>query len=155
MIEALRSWLTGIVAATVLVSVAESIIPEGSIRKIARFTGGLALLLVILQPLLQIQPEEFSLDFSRWEAEIQSQQADYEAENEKNLRTIIQEKTEAYISDKADELGVRCTPSVKVEGDDPPCPTELTLSGETSEELAGYIEQELGIPREKQTWKGT
>ena len=97
MIEALRSWLTGIVAATVLVSVAESIIPEGSIRKIARFTGGLALLLVILQPLLQIQPEEFSLDFSRWEAEIQSQQADYEAENEKNLRTIIQEKTEAYI----------------------------------------------------------
>ena len=31
MIEALRSWLTGIVAATVLVSVAESIIPEGSI----------------------------------------------------------------------------------------------------------------------------
>lgn len=155
MIEMLRSWLTGIVAAAVLISVANSMIQKGALRSIVRFTGGIALMLVIFQPLLRIQPQDLTFGFARWETEIQDQQEAYTEENEKLLRTIIQEKTEAYISDKADELGVSCVPSVKVEGDQPPCPVAVTLTGAYSEELSDCIAQDLGIPREKQTWKGT
>ena len=44
MIAAVREWLTSVVAVTLLLTVAQTLIPEGNIRKIAAFTGGLALL---------------------------------------------------------------------------------------------------------------
>ena len=51
---ALREWLTSLVAVSMLLSVAQTLVPEGSIRKIASFTGGLILLVVLLRPLLEI-----------------------------------------------------------------------------------------------------
>ena len=52
MIGAVRVWLTSIVMVTLLLSVAQTLIPEGTIRKIAGFTGGLILLVALLRPVL-------------------------------------------------------------------------------------------------------
>ncbi len=40
MLELIRHWLVGITCAAMLVALAESLIPAGSIRRIARLTGG-------------------------------------------------------------------------------------------------------------------
>ena len=50
MLELIRHWLVGITCAAMLVALAESLIPAGSIRRIARLTGGLVLLAAILNP---------------------------------------------------------------------------------------------------------
>ena len=48
MMEAVRAWLTSVVLVSVLLSAAQSLIPPGTVRKAAGFTGGLILLLVLL-----------------------------------------------------------------------------------------------------------
>ena len=52
MMEAVRAWLTSVVLVSVLLSAAQSLIPPGTVRKAAGFTGGLILLLVLLLWLL-------------------------------------------------------------------------------------------------------
>ena len=62
MVAALREWVTSVVLVTLLLSVAQTLIPEGSIRKIAVFTGGLILLTALLQPVLGADLSRLDLD---------------------------------------------------------------------------------------------
>ena len=41
----LRQWLLGVVSCAFLVSLLDQLTPEGSVRKLARFSGGLVLIL--------------------------------------------------------------------------------------------------------------
>ena len=106
MIEALRSWLTAILATAVLLSVAEKLIPEGSVRKIASMTGGLLLLTVLVRPITSLRPDSFSLDMGDYSRAVQERQAELQAENENALSELIAERTAAYISDKSASLGI-------------------------------------------------
>ena len=47
----LRQWLLGVVSCAFLVSLLDQLTPEGSVRKLARFSGGLVLILCMLRPL--------------------------------------------------------------------------------------------------------
>ncbi|MDO4314814.1 MAG: stage III sporulation protein AF [Oscillospiraceae bacterium] len=154
MIGAVREWLTSIVVVTLLLSVAQTLIPEGSIRKIAAFTGGLILLAALLQPVLGTDLERLRLDFGDYERAVAQRQAELEVAGKEALVELIEERTAAYISDKADALGLRVEARVETEtGDDGvPVPVSVRLDGPRSEELASYIEGELGIPRERQVW---
>ena len=46
----LRQWLLGVVSCAFLVSLLDQLTPEGSVRKLARFSGGLVLILCMLRP---------------------------------------------------------------------------------------------------------
>ena len=52
MMAAVREWLETVVLVTMLLALVESMIPEGAIRRIAGFTGGVILLIALLRPLL-------------------------------------------------------------------------------------------------------
>lgn len=157
MIEAARSWLTAVAAAAFLVSLSQSLIPEGTVRKIAGFAGGLALLLVMVRPLLGADFDHLDLRYEDYAGEIQQRQTELEAQSDQTLEELIQEKTEAYILDKAAALGVECTVRVLVEpGEDgTPIPSGAELTGQKSDALADYMEQELGIPKERQVYHET
>ena len=154
MIAALRSWLTAILATAVLLSVAEKLIPEGSVRKIASMTGGLLLLTVLVRPITSLRPDSFSLDMGDYSQAVQERQAELQAENENALSELIAERTAAYISDKANTLGlsVKARVETKTGEDGVPVPFSVRLKGQRSGELASYIEGELGIPQERQVW---
>ena len=156
MIAALREWLLAVVTVTLLLSVAQTIIPEGSIRKISSFTGGLILLAVLLQPVLSTDIGRLRLDFSDYTDAIEERQEELESAQEEEMAAIIAEKTQAYILDKADALGLELTVRVQTQpGEDGvPCPAAVEVDGPRSEELAAYMEQELGIPEERQVWNG-
>ncbi len=157
MIEAVRSWLTAVAAAAFLVSLSQSLIPEGTVRKIASFTGGLILLLVMVKPLLGADFERLDLRYEDYAADIQKRQVELQSESDQTLGELIAEKTAAYILDKAAVLGVTCTVRVLVEpGEDgTPVPVSAELTGQKSEALADYMEQELGIPKERQVYHET
>ena len=55
MIGAVRSWLTSIAAVTLILTVSQTLVPEGTLRKITGFTGGLLLLAALLQPALKTE----------------------------------------------------------------------------------------------------
>jgi stage III sporulation protein AF len=157
MIEAARSWLTAVVAAAFLVSLSQSLIPEGTVRKIAGLAGGLALLLVMVKPLLGADFDQLDLRYEDYAGEIQQRQTELQEQSDQTLEELIQEKTEAYILDKAAELGVECTVRVLVEpGEDgTPIPSGAELTGQKSDALADYMEQKLGIPKERQVYHET
>ena len=151
---ALREWLTSLVAVSMLLSVAQNLVPEGSIRKIASFTGGLILLVVLLRPLLGADLSRLDLHLEDYERAIGQRQEELGAAGEAELAGIIEERTAAYISDKADTLGlaVKVQVETKPAGDGVPVPWRAELWGPRSPALATYMEEELGIPGERQVW---
>lgn len=154
MIGAVRAWLTSIVMVTLLLSVAQTLIPEGTIRKIAGFTGGLILLLALLRPVLGADLERLHLDLGDYERAIEERQEELASAGNTELKALIESQTAAYISDKAKALGLEVTVRVEAEAgaDGIPVPAVADIQGARSEELASYMEQELGIPRERQSW---
>ena len=154
MIAAVREWLTSVVAVTLLLTVAQTLIPEGNIRKIAAFTGGLALLAALLQPVLRTDLSRLELDLDTYSQAVQERQEELELAKEEELASVIASRTEAYILDKATQLGQSVTVRGETEAgaEGVPLPSAAEVRGRWSEELAAYMERDLGIPRERQVW---
>ena len=119
-----------------------------------RLVSGLLLALAILRPLagknwegLEVPAGNFSLQ-SREQAEI------YRKNQQEALSAIIEEKTEAYILDKANRLGLDCTVRVTAAAGESgiPLPSSVTVRGAYSPALAKCMEEEVGIPAQNQTW---
>ena len=153
MMAAAREWLCAVVAVTLLLAAAQTLIPEGAIRKIASFVGGLILLVTLLWPVLGADLERLNWDLDPYRAAIEDRRAELEAAGGAELEAVIAEETAAYISDKADALGLAVTARVQVRTRAGlPVPWAAELTGRRSEELAAWIEEELGIPRGRQDW---
>ena len=153
MIGAVRSWITSIAAVTLLLTVVQALVPEGTLKKITSFTGGLLLLAVLLQPVLRTDLGRLRLDFSDYENAIGDRTAELESAGKEELAALIAGRTAAYISDKADALGVRVRVRVETEEREGiPIPVSAELEGPWSAELSVWIEAELGIPAERQVW---
>lgn len=156
MIDAVRSWLTAVIAASFLIAAAQSLVPEGTLRKIAGFAGGLALVLTLARPLLGADFQKLDLNYDRYAGEIRQRQGELQAQSDRAMGELIAEKTEAYILDKAGELGLDVTVRVLTEPGENglPVPAGAELAGQQSQALAEYMERELGIPRERQVYHG-
>ena len=144
MMEAVRAWLTSVVLVSVLLSAAQSLIPPGTVRKAAGFTGGLILLLVLLRPVLGADLEHLELDFDHYQAAVEERQEELADTQTEAMASIIAEQTEAYI------LTVRV--ETRTEGNGIPVPWSAELTGSWSQALASALETELGIPAERQVW---
>ena len=91
-----------------------------------------------------------------YEAAIQDRQQELEENGKTELAKLIEERTAAYISDKAAGLGLTVTVRVETEpgADGTPLPERVYLEGTKSEELSHWLAEELGIPAERQVWNG-
>ena len=152
---AFRQWLFSIVAAAIVISVANALIPKGAVRSAVRCVSGLTLLMVLCQPFLQGTWENFHWEYAQIEEEIQALTEQYWQESYEEMKSIIEEKVGAYILDKAKSLGltgevVVCT----AERDGIPYPVSVSLTVPYDETLSRYMTQELGLAREMQVWKG-
>ena len=154
MIGAVRSWLTSIVSVTLILTVVQTLVPEGTLKKITGFTGGLLLLAALLQPVLRADLEGLELDLSAYGGAIEARQAELEAAGKEELAAIIAGRTAAYISDKADALGLEVSVRVETEPGEEgtPLPVSAELEGPYSQDLADWIAGERGIPAERQVW---
>ena len=149
----LRQWLLGVVSCAFLVSLLDQVTPEGSVRKLARFSGGLVLILCMLRPLGTAEPRELALDLDGLSADRAALEEQYRDVSGQSLAAVIAERTGAYIEDKAASLGasIRAVVTTEERGG-VPLPASVTLYGEENAEISAYIERELGIAKEDQLW---
>ena len=154
MMAAAREWLTAVAAVTLLLSVAQLLVPPGNLREIASFVGGLILLAAMMQPLLKIDLSDIQLDFSSYQGAVEQRQAELENAQKEELTSLIEAETEAYISDKAKSMGLTLKARVTAEADESgvPVPVQVEITGPWSGELSGWLETELGLPAERQVW---
>lgn len=157
MLELIRHWLVGITCAAMLVALAESLIPAGSIRRIARLTGGLVLLAAILNPLLKLDTTALTRALTEYKLELSAYSADLEEENEILMKDIIEEQSGAYIQDKAAPWH-RLPVTWEADGEEEwPIPQSVTVMGsltaEQQEALERTIEEDFAIPAERQRYE--
>ena len=148
-----RQWLLGVIACAMLVSLLGQLCPEGSVRKIARFTGGLLLLCAMLRPLAEVELPGIEWGAGGYREAVAQLELELGVERENALTDGIAAELEAYIEDKAESLGanVRAQVTMETRGG-APSPERVTLHGDYSEALAELIASELGITKERQIW---
>ena len=151
----MRSWLLGIVLTSLAGGLARQLAPPGKEQAMVRLVSGLLLALAILRPLTGQEWEELD-----WSAELPGlnaaeQAGTYRKQQQDVLSAIIEEKTEAYIWDKANRLGLSCTVSVTAAAGESgiPLPDSAVIRGPYSEALARCIDEEVGIPAGKLIWQ--
>lgn len=150
----MRSWLLGIVLTAFASGLARQIAPQGREQAMVRLTGGLLLTLAILRPLAGMDWEGPALEAGAFQARTEEQAAVYRKNQQQALSAIIEEKTEAYILDKAKQLGLACRVEVTAAAGESgvPLPDRVVIRGPYSQALAVCVEEEVGVPAEKTIW---
>lgn len=150
--EAVRQWLMGVTACALLVSLLRQLVPKGAVGEVVRFAGGLVLLLAVLKPLGTVRLAEIAWDGSRYETALQQAKTLHEDKRVSALCDSIAERTGEYIETNAARMGFAVRAAVFVDADTLQ-PRSVKLWGERSEELVCWIEETLGIAKERQEWK--
>lgn len=159
MMEFVREWLLGVTCAAMALALAEIVAPEGGVKRVCRLAGGLVLLLAAVSPVLKLDEADLSRALTEYRVTTQDYGDALVEKNNLLYRTIIEEKTAAYILDKAEELGISCQVEVTFEydRDGTPCPYEVSLCGTWTDEqlsrLSRTLEADLGIPAERQRFE--
>ena len=155
-----REWLLGVTCTALVLAIAGALLPkEGGVRKVCRLAGGLALMLAVTGPLLRLDEGLLAQAAEEYRARLEGYQAELEAKNNLIYQTIIEEETAAYISDKAEEMGIVCQAEVTFSYDENgvPCPWEVTARGVWTEErreaVGRLLEDSLGVPPQRQHYE--
>ena len=155
-----RAWLLGVTAAALVLALAEALAPEGSVKKVCRMAGGMALLLAAAGPVLGVlDGSALTQTVEDWRGRSQRREQELEEQNEQFYLAIIEEETAAYVMDKTKKFGFECAVEVTCGYDENgvPCPWEVTARGEWTPErrdrLARLLEEELGVPAQRQRYE--
>ena len=136
---------------------AQALVRSGNTALAVRLSCGLVLMTALLYPLIN---NDIKIDVNRIGTYRSTAMESIEAfkKEEISLReSLICERCEEYISEQADALGFSCTAEVKCSPDDngTPIPVSVVLNSPSGRniELEKLIENNLGIPKEAQSWK--
>lgn len=148
MMEFLRTWLLGITGAAILSALAEALMPEGGVKQVGKLACGLLMLSAVLAPLGGVDVTAFYIPL-----EYDQEQQVLREESEERMKTIIEERLNAYSMDKAKELGVaaRIRVECRREEDGTILPCRVVLEPEAEQDcriLKNQLSADLGIPEE-------
>lgn len=129
---------------------------KGTAAAMGKMLTGLFLAFTVLSPWTKVQLGMLA-DLTQ-DLEMQGSQAAAQGSAQANsaLREIITQQVTTYIMDKAQDLGAELEVSVQVSKDPMPVPVQVRLRGRISPYARGvlqtFLEEELGIAKEKQVW---
>ena len=158
MMDAIRKYLISLCAAALLCALVRALVPGGRMKKLCSLLCGIFLMTAALSGISGWQLSDFAQELSKMQVAAEQARTGVEIRNREALCAIRKSKSEAYIWDKADELGVAM--EVEVETRDlgsGPYPWRATLTGACGGEkrtaLTQYIEENLAIPEARQVWQ--
>ena len=151
--------MLSITTAAIICGVVIGLLSKSKSLPVIKVLCGLFLTLTALQPITDIDLDlvisEFDLHHLTSGKSVVSQG---EKIADESLTQIITAETEAYILDKAEELGAALQVKVFLREETPPVPDSAIIKGTVSpfvkENLMDMMESDLGITKEKQRWVG-
>lgn len=160
MSELIRNWLLGITAASMLLALVESLVPEGVNKRVVGLAGGLVLVIAAISPILKFDDRTLASATEKFQIEFQNGSEELDLKKDFLFESIIEEESEAYILDKAKEMGMNCQVSVSVAWNgEVPVLHSVSVRGnwtpQQKNELSNLIEAELGIPKSLQRFEET
>ena len=118
----------------------------------------MVLLAVMLSPLVQLNPAAGQAWLEGWRSGLEQQEAALRQQVNEGVKPIIEQEFAAYIVDKAAEMGLNCTARVSCRAEENglylPDRTEVAgpLSQEERGRLSQLIQEELGVPADRQAY---
>ena len=130
------------------------LVSSGSAKAVIRLCGGILLTVIALTPLTGLSMPDISDWISPEITEGESVAAMGSDAAQTARDEVIIRQLSAYILDKAATLGLEVTAELKL--DHRGIPESVQIQGEIPDalrsRLSAILEQELGIPKEKQEW---
>lgn len=156
--EGLGAYILSVVCAAILCALIAGISgKEQTAGKVLQLVCGLFLTLTVIRPVAAIRLDEIARFTQSLEADAAMAVGMGKDCYEDALSSVIQEKTEAYILDKAQSLGAQVQVQVVLEADH--TISEVVLTGPIApyarSRLQDILELELGIAKERQIWIGS
>lgn len=148
--------MMGIFAAALLTAVAMVITPKN--KKIVALAGGLIMILAAVKPLGELTYQDISAQIAKYQIKADELRSGINVGNAEIMALIIQEQAEAYILDKAAELGLEIEVEVTTQqaSDGWPYPTDVKVTGQLSESdiqrLGRIISEDLAVAPDRQEW---
>lgn len=155
--ESIRQYILSVIAAALFCGIINSFISDKKASgKIIKLASGLFMALTLVAPWTKLDItsiSDFTQDIS---ADAQAVVSSGEEAAQIYMGEIIKQQTESYILDKAFSLGLDVEVAVCLSGDTPPKPASVTITGTVSPYsksiLSRFIENDLAIPEENQSW---
>lgn len=148
--------MLSVICAALVCGILTDMSAKTSFEKLIRLLCSVFLAVTVVYPLIRYRFPGWNADMSIF----QPGDEDVVAQGEKiyfqSIASIIRTETEAYILKEAKSIGADLTVAVELDAGNPPAPESVTIRGnfEASVEttLSQLIADELGIPKEHQTW---
>jgi stage III sporulation protein AF len=151
-----KTWLLSVLVVSVFCAIAESFAPRGPVRQVVGLACGLALLGTVAAPIARLDLSGGEKWLSAYFSGLSDQTGALEETVNQAKSAVIKGQYEAYIEDKAAELGVACGVSVtcRADADGLLLPESVEISGlndrAVREQLSRTLQEELGVPPERQ-----
>ena len=155
--DAIRNYILSLLCVSVVCAILRCLIDEKSgSGKIIKMLCGIVLAVTAVSPLIQVKISDLDNYFEN--ISIHSRELTQRGEDgsTREMATIISERTEAYILEKASAYDCSLNIEVILTEDTIPQPVAVDITGTVSpyvrSKLMQIIETDLGIPKEKQQW---
>ena len=155
MIESLRQWLVSLTAAAILLGAAESLVTQGSVRRVLRLAGGVVLMILLLRPLSGIAGNLPQLSIDGFRQETEQREEELKKQQEEAVGGLIESELGSYIWDKEQSLGLDYPVSVSTRSGagGGSVPDRVSIDGPFHQELSDWLTTELGLGPECQIWR--
>jgi len=154
----LKEYVLRIVAAAIVCAVARGFLGKKTATgRITALLSGIFMAAAVITPLGNIHFYGVSDFWDDLSVDAKKYVTEGTTNAEKQRLNIIKSQCEAYILDKANRMGLQIAVEVELDGYNGNIPCGAVISGNVSpyarEQLGAYIEDTLGIAKEKQEWK--
>ena len=149
-------YVTTVLAVGVICALADTLMPEGAVKRVGKLVCGMALLCAVLKPVVSLDLSAGEKMARAYFEGIKREELRLDGQVNSGITAIIEKECAAYIVDKAAQLGITCQTQVVCEPDENglPVPWKVRITGELTQEeqesLAGVVEGDLAIPRVRQ-----
>lgn len=148
--------MLSVICAALVCGILTDMSAKTSFEKLIRLLCSVFLAVTVVYPLIRYRFPGWNADMSIFQPGDEDAVAQGEKIYFQSIASIIRTETEAYILKEAKSIGADLTVVVELDAGNPPAPESVTIRGnfEASVEttLSQLIADELGIPKEHQTW---
>ena len=154
--EAVRQYTLSLICAAVIVGILLDLSDKTGFQKQLRLVCGIFFAFILLRPLISLRLPDMTQFWGSYLTQAEEAASQGENIRIRSQAMLIRQETEAYILKEARAIGADVDVLVELNNGNPPVPVAVTLRGSfdasSEEQLGKLLADEVGIPKEHQTW---
>lgn len=156
--DGIRQYLLSVIASAMICGMITGLLgKKGTYPSVVKMLCGLFVSITIISPIKQIQFSDYKANLHHLSKDANEIVEQSKINTQNAVAKLIEEKVEAYILKRADELDLQISVDVILDTADSYTPKTIIIYGAASasakQSLQEMIIKELGIAKENQVWK--